>query len=71
MRMLPHLLLVASMLAPVCVGCGRDREERGLTPSVESAAPVGSEEMRMTEEERREKEAREDDAASRETFGEE
>jgi hypothetical protein len=69
--MLPHLLVAASMLASVGVGCGSDREERGLTPSVESASPVSSEEMRMTEKERREKEAREDDAAAREKFGEE
>ena len=69
MRMLPHLLVAASMLASV--GCGSDREERGLTPSVESASPASSEEMRMTEKERRETEAREDDAAAQEKFGEE
>ncbi len=71
MRMFPHLLLAVSMLATPCVGCGSDREERGLTPSVESASPASPDEMRLTEKERREKEAREDDAAYREDFGEE
>ena len=58
------------LLAPLALACGSDLEERGLTPAVEAAAPADADEMAMTEKERREKEAREDDEASREQFGE-
>ncbi len=63
-------LWCAFLLAPLALACGSDREERGLTPAVEAAAPADADEMAMTEKERREKEAREDDEASRKQFGE-
>lgn len=44
------LLLVG--LSPV-LGCGGDREERGLSPAVEEAVPMDPKQMDMSEEERK------------------
>jgi len=46
----PLLLVLGAV--PV-VGCGGDREERGLSPAVEEAVPMDPKEMEMTEEERK------------------
>jgi hypothetical protein len=45
------LVLLAGSLP--LLGCGGDREERGLSPAVEEAVPMDPKQMDMSEEERK------------------
>jgi hypothetical protein len=51
---LRHVLMFMLIASPMAA-CGSDREERGLTPAGEVAAPESEREMEMTEEERERK----------------
>lgn len=53
--------------APV-LGCGEEKMERGLAPSQEQATPIDAAEERMTEEQRRQREVMEDEAAEQRDF---
>jgi hypothetical protein len=50
-------MTVAGLMATPLLGCGGDREERGLSPAIEEAVPMDPKEMDMTEAERKAKQA--------------
>jgi hypothetical protein len=53
--------------APV-LGCGEEKMERGLAAPEEQATPIDATEERMTEEQRRQREVMEDEAAEQRDF---
>jgi hypothetical protein len=63
MNMKRSISVMAAILlagSSVCIGCGGDREERGIDTVVEEAVPMDPKEMEMTEAERKAKAAKDE-----------
>ena len=54
--------------APALVACGEQKMERGLAPAQEPSTPQSPAEERMTEEQRRQLEAMEEEGAAQRDF---
>jgi len=52
-RSIPVMSLLILVGSLPMLGCGGDREERGLSPAVEEAVPMDPKQMDMSEAERR------------------
>ena len=65
---LAALAALALGAAIPALGCGQGKMERGLAPAQEQAAPIDAAEERMTEEQRRQREVMEDEAAEQRDF---
>jgi len=67
-RQLLALSALALFVGAVLPGCGDDAMERGLAAPEEQSTPIDSAEERMTEEQRRALETKQDDAAAQRDF---
>lgn len=65
-----HALLMAGAIAGAALACGGDRDERGLAFPDEVSTPESESELKMTEEQRREKAMLEEAAKERKEFNE-
>ena len=71
--MRPRLLALAAFalgigVAAALVGCGEQKMQRGLAPAQEQAAPIDGAEERMSEEQRWQLEAMEEEGAAQRDF---